>query len=460
MGDAMSRPGTLARGEYDLPMSTIPRRSASAVRRGVAGMARLVVFALFAAVQVCVLTLPALFWLPEYVATAGLTVLVAIPACRLLPVLSRKCAPALYGRAIESPYLPLPALERTENGWYWNGYDFHKFRWVSLAQRRGRWFFTDPATWRDLAWLVVNPLTGGLLAAVPVALAGFGAFLLVAPLTAPHLPAGAWYFPLPVDTPAGIAATVVAGLALLVLGLVAAPGAVGLHEAWTRWLLAPDERALLSRRVERLFATRAAAIDAQAAELRRIERDLHDGAQARLIAIGISLGTAEMLLDTDLDEVRRQLAGARELSAAALRELRGLVHGIQPPMLADRGLGAALEDLAMDAPVPTDVEVGLIGRPDAALESAVYFSVAELLANAAKHAAAKRVRISVSYRPGALKVVVADDGKGGADLSRGSGLLGVQRRVAAFDGVVECSSPPGGPTEITILIPCVLPSAH
>ncbi|UOX89581.1 histidine kinase [Amycolatopsis sp. FBCC-B4732] len=441
-------------------MSSIPQRSVSAVRRGFAGMARLVVLVLFAAAQVCVLTLPAAIWLPEYVAAAGLTVLVAIPACRVLPVLSRKSAPSLYGRAIESPYLPLPVLERTENGWYWNGYDFHRSRWVSLAQRRGRWFFTDPATWRDLCWLVVNPLTGGVVAALPVALAAFGAFLLVSPLTAPHLATGEWYFPLPMDTPAGVAGTAVAGLALLVLGLVAAPGAVSLHEAWTRWLLAPDERTLLARRVERLFATRAAAIDAQAAELRRIERDLHDGAQARLIAIGMSLSTAEMLLDTDLDEVRRQLAGARDLSAAALRELRGLVHGIQPPMLADRGLGAALEDLTMDAPVPTDVEVGLIGRPDAALESAVYFSVAELLANAAKHAAAKRVRVSVTHRPGVLRVVVADDGKGGADFSRGSGLAGVQRRVAAFDGVVEIDSPAGGPTEITILIPCVLPSAE
>jgi signal transduction histidine kinase len=249
-----------------------------------------------------------------------------------------------------------------------------------------------------------------------------------------------------------------AGVAMAVVGFLLTRPARQLHARWVALLLAPTRAAELALRVARLTQTRADAIDAQAAEIRRIERDLHDGAQARLVAVGLTLGAAEALVDTDPAEAKRLLAQARESSATALGELRALVRGILPPVLTERGLGDAVRAVALDSPLPVDVDVDLPGRFAAPVESAAYFSVCEALANAARHAGAERVWISIRYDAGRLRMVVRDNGRGGADPTRGTGLHGVQRRLGTFDGTLTLDSPAGGPTEVTMEVPCALSS--
>jgi signal transduction histidine kinase len=213
--------------------------------------------------------------------------------------------------------------------------------------------------------------------------------------------------------------------------------------------------------VARLTETRSDAVDTQAAELRRIERDLHDGAQARLVAMGMNLGTVEQLLERDPAAARALLAETREASATALAELRSLVRGIHPPVLADRGLVDAVRALALDSALRVEVAADVPGRPELPVESAAYFAVAELLTNATKHAGAQRVWIDLQYERsggdrGRLRISVADNGRGGADPDAGSGLRGVERRIGTFDGTLGLSSPPGGPTVAILELPCVL----
>ncbi|MET8161452.1 histidine kinase, partial [Sphaerisporangium sp. NPDC005289] len=184
-----------------------------------------------------------------------------------------------------------------------------------------------------------------------------------------------------------------------------------------------------------------------------IERDLHDGAQARLVAIGMTLGAAEELIDSDPAAAKALIAKVREASAASLVELRQLVRGIHPPVLAERGLGDAVRALALDSPLKVSVNVDLPARPEAPVESAVYFVVSELLTNASRHGGGRHVAVDISRRGPALRITVIDDGQGGADPSRGSGLRGIERRVAAFDGVLALYSPVGGPTTASVDIP-------
>jgi signal transduction histidine kinase len=209
----------------------------------------------------------------------------------------------------------------------------------------------------------------------------------------------------------------------------------------------------LARRVETLETTRLGAVEEQDAELRRIERDLHDGAQARLVALGLNLGMAEQKFRTDPEEAEKLVAEARAGVAEALTELRDLARGIHPPVLADRGIAAALDTLADRSPLPTTVHVELPGRPPARVETAAYFVAAEALANAAKHSGADRVEISVCQRDGILAVAITDDGAGGADAA-GGGLSGLRRRVEALDGTLTVESPAGGPTTIRAELPC------
>ena len=217
-------------------------------------------------------------------------------------------------------------------------------------------------------------------------------------------------------------------------------------------LMTPD-RSAMENRIEELTSTRAGAVDAQDAELRRIERDLHDGAQARLVALGMSLGMAEQRLDADPDAARQLLVEAKLGAREALEELRDLARGIHPPVLADRGLGAAVAALAARSPI--EVSVSVVGeRPPAAVESAAYFVTAEALANATKHANAQHVEIRIVRRTDRLSVEVRDDGPGGADPS-GAGLTGLRRRVEALDGRLIVNSPSGGPTVIRAELPCV-----
>jgi signal transduction histidine kinase len=243
-------------------------------------------------------------------------------------------------------------------------------------------------------------------------------------------------------------------MSALILGFGAwlVPRTIGVHTGLVQ------RNAALTNRVARLAEARGAAVDGAAAELRRVERDLHDGAQARLIALGINLRAAEQLFTSNPEAALALVTESRENSALALAELRALVRGIHPPVLADRGLGDAVRALALGSPVPADVDVRLLGRPPAPLESAAYFAVAEALANAVKHAAASQVHILIEYRAGMLRIEVTDDGRGGADPALGTGLLGVERRMSTFDGILAVSSPPGGPTIVAIEVPCALSS--
>jgi signal transduction histidine kinase len=236
--------------------------------------------------------------------------------------------------------------------------------------------------------------------------------------------------------------------------IAALGGALGLHAALAGIL--PTRQQQLVERVDELTRTRHGALNVQTDELRRIERDLHDGAQARLVAMGMSLGAIEHLLERDPEKARRLLAEARESSSKALTELRDLVRGIHPPVLAERGLGEAVRALAMASPLTTEVSVDLPGRVQAPVESAAYFAVSEVLTNAAKHSGARRVWIDLRTEDGMLRVVITDDGHGGADPSRGTGLRGIERRLGTFDGVLAVNSPAGGPTIVTMELQCEL----
>ncbi len=206
-------------------------------------------------------------------------------------------------------------------------------------------------------------------------------------------------------------------------------------------------------RVEELTQTRAGAVEAAETQLRRIERDLHDGAQARLVALGMNIGLAEQQLAKDPEKAQEHLAEARKAAGAALQELRDLARGIHPPILSDRGLDAAIRALAATAAVPVSVDVELAERPPAAVETAAYFVAAEALANALKHAQASRIDIDVHRRDESIVVRVLDDGGGGVS-EAGGGLHGLRQRVEALDGSLRIASPEGGPTVIEAVLPC------
>jgi signal transduction histidine kinase len=223
----------------------------------------------------------------------------------------------------------------------------------------------------------------------------------------------------------------------------------------------PDsrERALTSR-IDVLTRTRRGALDTQAAELRRIERNLHDGAQARLVSLGMSLGLAEKLLASDPDAAARLLAEARSSTLSALDDLRTVMQAIHPSVLADRGLPGAIEALALDVSVPVEVTYDVPGSAPPPIESAMYFAVAECLANVVKHSHARRATVGVTYRDARLVATVADDGIGGARIGAGSGLAGIASRLEVFDGDLALRSPSGGPTVVTMEVPCELSSAR
>lgn len=324
----------------------------------------------------------------------GLPLLLAFLATlRWYARLHRRLAGRVLGRPILDPYLPsLPG------GLF-----------VRLRVR-----LTDRAAWRDLAWMF-EILTIGF------------ALQLTALVSFPFLPIGWWGSPLLLRLDASI----------------------------TRSLLSPqDER--LRQRIEALETSRQHSVDHSAAELRRIERDLHDGAQAQLVALGMNLGLAKELIERDPVAAAGLIAEAQQSSSTALADLRSLVRGIHPPVLADRGLAGAVQALALAHPRPVEADIVLDGRPPAPVESAVYFAVAELLTNSAKYAAARHTWVWIRHEDGVLTAMVGDDGVGGAQPTPEGGLAGVQRRLAAFDGTLSVASPLGGGTIVTVKVPCVL----
>lgn len=367
----------------------------------------------------------------------------AVRLTRVMTRLARRLAREWSDVKIEEPYRPAPPPPVPQaDGWYRDGRNLYKTPRIPAFNRRLRWMTTDPATWRDLAYLSIGFWSGGLLAGAPVLLfvSGLVGVRFTAAGTA-DVGWGDWHIGL-----------LWAGLALVTAPWVA-PWGVRVHGQIANSLLAPTEKARLARRVDHLARTRGEVMDSQAAELRRIERDLHDGAQARLVAIGMTIGAAEQLVDSDPNAAKALLAKAREASETALRELRQVVRGIHPPVLAERGLGDAVRALALDSPLRTDVTVDLPGRPPVPVESAAYFAVSELLANAVRHGDATEAWIDISRRGGNLRISVTDNGRGGADPARGTGLSGIERRIAAFDGVLALNSPPGGPTTAVVELP-------
>jgi signal transduction histidine kinase len=352
------------------------------------------------------------------------------PAARQLAELTRRLSGEWCGVPIASPYLPEPAGEG-------------EYGMLTWPQRR-RWMTSDPATWRDLAWILVNPWLG-------LAIAGASAAAIVYGIFGMALPHG--------STPlAGVTPHPFYGILLAAAGFLAAPWLLRGYGEFNRSLLGPTQRSDLAQRVRHLAQTRSDTIDAGAAEIRRIERDLHDGAQARLVAMGMTLDAAGQLIESNPAAAHALLAEARDSSIKALGELRDLVRGIHPPVLADRGLADAVRALALDMPLRVQCACELAGRPPAPVESAAFFAVSELLANVYKHAEADRAWIDIRHDRGVLRIGVTDDGRGGADPARGTGLSGIERRLAAFDGVVAVSSPPGGPTVVNMEIPCALSS--
>lgn len=322
----------------------------------------------------------------------------------------------------------------------------------SLREVRG-----DPVTRGELAWLARHGVLGSLVGFLAV-LAPFSAARdLTFPLWWWTLPDG-WASPSlgfwVVREWSGVPAVVAMGTAWAVVTVVLAPPAARHQLRVAARLLAPggDD---LSLRVAELTRTRAAALDAHATELRRIERSLHDGAQNRLVATTVLLGAARRsLVTTGPDAADRLLGQAQDAAELALAELRGVVRSILPPVLADRGLVGALQGLAGSSPVPCTTEVDVPARAPAAVEATVYFAVAEALTNVARHSGASRVHVVVRRRGDRLRASVTDDGRGGAAERDGSGLVGIRRRVEATDGRWLLDSPPGGPTRLEVDVPC------
>ncbi|MBE2318723.1 sensor histidine kinase [Solirubrobacter sp. CPCC 204708] len=314
--------------------------------------------------------------------------------------------------------------------------------------------FTPPlpaggAWWRDAAWLA-TPL-GSLLTVFWLDLFAAGLMGLAMPLLwALEDDGRLWYQWVIVDDFALAVFAMPVGALMIWIALLLVRPFLRVERWRTRRLLAPT----LADRVEWLTATRSAALDASASELRRIERDLHDGAQAQLVAVSMQLGMAEDMLDRDPAAARDLLLEARSGANTAMAELRALVRGIHPPLLAERGLGGALEALALRSAVPVTCSVSLTRRLPAPIESALYFSAVELLTNAIRHSGAARVSIEVAERDGRVVLRVRDDGRGGAVMGAGSGLSGLASRLAPFDGVLRVSSPAGGPTVVVAEVPC------
>ena len=312
----------------------------------------------------------------------------------------------------------------------------------------------DSATWKDLLWLViVLPALGLAGFTLAVCLWGTALGMTLMPAWYWTMPRGIDYGLFTVDTLPEAFAVVPAGLVLLAVAIPVTRAAAWGMAGAARALLAPSER----RRVNELERTRAGAVDAQAAELQRIERDLHDGAQARLVALAMDLGMAQEKLATDPEGAHALITGAHSEAKKAIAELRDLSRGIYPAILTDRGLGPALSSIAARNPVEVALDVDLDGRLPAATEAAAYFVAAEALTNVAKYGRATTARVTATAKPDTLVLEVQDDGVGGATPSPGSGLAGLQDRLAAFDGTLIVDSPPGEGTRIWAKIPLPVP---
>jgi signal transduction histidine kinase len=378
--------------------------------------------------------------------------------CRSITDTLRREAENWTGVRIPRPYLPPPGLPVPRaDGLYQSCKQLYEEPFWPLQHARTRWVLRDRATWRDIVGGGLISLVS-LVCSVPAlalfgwAMTGFWVLWVWRPFVSPRVE----WFPLPaVSTHLGALAQTPVILLVLVAAVAPAPWLARQQARFARLWLGPTESSRLAQRVERLKQTRSDVTVTQTAELRRIERDLHDGIQSRLVAMGMKLGAVEALVDTDPAAAKRLAAELRAASSEALTELRVLIRGIHPPVLSERGLLDAVRALAMDSPLKDQVTGTLPGRLEEPVEACVYFAVSELLGNAAKHGA-KRVTIELAFADELLTVVVTDDGPGGANPARGSGLRGIERRLGGFDGRLTLTSPIGGPTRATLEIPCQL----
>lgn len=364
-------------------------------------------------------------WIPLFVLAGVGTLALARPVCRMVRALVAQWT----GTVIPAGYLEVGPVTQMSTGYWWNGSSYSRTSKEAREDQELKLRFKDPANWRDLRFIAIAPFTAGLVAAVPLAglvLTIYG-FSQSMPLQA---------------------------VASLVVAIASAPYAWRPIAPVAARFLRPSAAMALADRVDELTAQRADTTVAQAAEIRRIERDLHDGAQARLVALGLSLATAEKLMETDPDQARQLLRDARVGAATSLTELRELVRGINPPVLNERGLIDAVRALAMDVPLETAVHAEVEFSLDPPIESALYFGIAELLANAIKHAQASRAQIAIARDDTAIVVEVEDNGRGGAEVNAAGGLAGLRRRLAVFDGTLDITSPAGGPTRARMTVPC------
>jgi signal transduction histidine kinase len=315
--------------------------------------------------------------------------------------------------------------------------------------RRWRVRVADPMAWRELGWSVVLATAGVVAASIVIAFAAGTIALVVLPLTAPSAADGSVL----ADWPVPILAPVAGLLAAAITVATTRALAVGLANA-ARVMLTPSEKALLAARVRSLETTRAGAVDSADATLRRIERDLHDGAQHRLAYVAMELGRAREKLDDDPEGARGLVERAHEESKRAMAELRDLVRGVHPSVLTDRGLSAAISGIAGRSPIPVATHVAVEPRPGRAAETAAYFVVAEALANVGRHSGAAHAAVEVVRSHDRLDVTVTDDGRGGANAGPGGGLAGLAQRVEALDGTFGVVSNPGEGTTVWAELPC------
>jgi len=370
---------------------------------------------------------------------AGIPVLwLTLWMCQGASAFERGWMRAAIGRDVAAPPRRPPASDR----WY-----------APMVAR-----LLDPQSWRDAAGLTLSFVTGVLAFTVAVTVWATALGMIAAPLWLPFSDTtDATVWGTRVDGWWSWVATPVAGALLLLAAPWIVRGAVALHAGLLGALLGPTRRSL-EIEAARLSDSRARSVDAAAAERRRIERDLHDGAQARLVTLAMDLGRAKEKLATgaDQDEVATLVADAHDEAKRALVELRDLARGIHSAVLTDRGLDAAISALAARCPVPVDVTVDVAERPSATVEAVAYFVVAEALTNVAKHAEATSASVLVRRRGQALAVEIGDDGRGGADAGiGGGGLAGLAERVQSVDGTLTVTSPDGGPTRVLAVLPCV-----
>jgi signal transduction histidine kinase len=413
-------------------------RPARAPLRWVARMVRNFVLAISGIpVQLAGLAAVALPWvIPQFVPVSFWMVLLALTMSVALALLVR---------------VPLTFVERNRC-WSVLGVDIPPppaAPGESLAQRI-RASLRSEATWRQLAYhFVIGPVLaiGGLVVLLMLA----GGIELAGTYGYSHLPGQAGDA---LSAPKIKVVATVAGVAIILLTPAAAALVAWLDRMAMTALLGPSRSAELERRVETLSQSRAGVVDAADAERRRIERDLHDGAQQRLVSLAMNLGIARESL-TDLpDEARQVIAAAHDEAKDALADLRNLVRGLHPAVLDDRGLDAALSGIAARAPLPVRLTVSIQKRASPTVEAVAYFVVSECLTNIARHAKARHATIDVRRDGQRLHIQVTDDGVGGADPARGTGLASLEQRAKSVDGSLRIASPPGGPTAVTVELPC------